>query len=176
MGLLNERSCSHFGFAGTMEQVSRTQKKKKAQALQLLGERLVALTDAQIDTLDLMPELNEALKMARQMTKHGARRRQMQYIGRLMREIDPDGVQDALGRIQSQANHDKRQFKLIEQWRDELVAGSPTRASWLVEQYPDMDAEQLFQLVKQAGAEKNTPKARKTSRLLFRFIARSVRT
>lgn len=158
-----------------MERISRTQKKKKAEALQRLGERLVALTDAQIDALDLMPELVEALKMARQMHQHGARRRQMQYIGRLMREIDPDGVADALGRIQSQEDHDKRRFKLVEQWRDELVAGSQTRASWLVEQYPGINSEQLYQLVKQARTEKNTPKARKAARLLFRFLTRSVR-
>lgn len=158
---------------GPMEQVSRTQKKKKAEALQRLGERLVALTDAQMDALDLIPELIEALKMARQMNKHGARRRQMQYIGRLMREIDPDGLEKALGSIQSQADHDKRRFKLIEQWCDELVAGSPTRASWLVKQYPDMDGDQLNQLVKQAVAEKHTSKARKTGRMLFRFLSRS---
>ena len=154
-----------------MEKISRTQKKKKAQTLQKLGERLVALTDDQIANLDLMPELEEAVLMVRQMTRHEARRRQMQYIGRLMREIDPGDVEKALDQLQSQKDQERRKFKLVEQWRDELVAGNQARVSWLILQYPDMDRKQLVQMVNQAIGAKNSPKARRASRLLFRFLA-----
>lgn len=158
----------------SMEKISRTQKKKNALALQKLGERLIALTEEQMNDLDLIPELKEAVLMARQMTKHEARRRQMQYVGRLMREVDPEVIENALADIQAQKDQERRRFKLIEQWRDELVAGSDDRASWLISQHPDINRQKLVRLVNQARDAKNTPKGRQAGRRLFRFLARNV--
>ncbi len=75
--------------------------KKKAQALQRLGERLVALNEEQVKALVLPDELKTAVVLVHQMKSHEARRRQLQYIGRLMREIDALVVEAAFAKLQS---------------------------------------------------------------------------
>ena len=80
---------------------SRTQKKNEARALRRLGEQLVALPFGQIETLDLPDELLTAIKLAHKIRSHGARRRQIQYIGALMRHIDPQPIEIALERARS---------------------------------------------------------------------------
>ena len=76
---------------------SKSQRKREALALQELGETLVTLKPAQLDKIPLTEELRVAVLAARQMTQRGARKRQLQYIGRLMREIDPEPIRVALG-------------------------------------------------------------------------------
>ena len=80
---------------------SRTRRKNEDRALQRLGERLVALPFAQIESLELPDDLLEAIELAHKIHSHGARRRQIQYIGRLMRHIDPQPIEAALERIQA---------------------------------------------------------------------------
>ena len=76
---------------------SKSQRKREALALQDLGETLVTLKPAQLDKMPLPEKLREAVLAARQMNQRGARKRQLQYIGRLMREIDPEPIRAALG-------------------------------------------------------------------------------
>ena len=83
------------------EYKSRTQKKKEDHALQRLGEQLVSLNSGQLETMDLPDELLEAIEFARTIKSHGARRRQIRHIGALMRQIDPQSIEAALGRIRS---------------------------------------------------------------------------
>lgn len=80
------------------EYKSRTQKKKEAQALQRLGERLVALPSGKLSAMELPDELLTAIKFARKIKSRGARRRQIQYIGVIMRNIDAQPIQTALER------------------------------------------------------------------------------
>ena len=81
--------------------ISRTRKKNEARALQRLGEQLVALPLGQLETMELPDELLAAIELARKIRSHGARRRQIQYIGALMRHIDPQPIETALERIRS---------------------------------------------------------------------------
>jgi len=80
---------------------SRTQKKNEDRALQSLGEQLVALPSGQLETMDLPEELLTAIEFTRKTKNHGARRRQIQYIGALMRQIDPQPIKTALESIRS---------------------------------------------------------------------------
>ena len=80
---------------------SRTQKKNEDRALQRLGEQLVALPFGQLETMGLPEELLTAIEFARKIRSHGARRRQIQYIGALMRHIDPQPIETALDRIRT---------------------------------------------------------------------------
>ena len=80
---------------------SRTQKKKEALTLQRLGEELVALPSGKLKAMELPEELLTAIEFARKIKSHGARRRQIQYIGTLMRHIDPQSIETALERIRS---------------------------------------------------------------------------
>ena len=84
-------------FPEHIDKPTKSQRKREALALQELGETLVDLKPAQLNKMPLPEELREAVLAARQMTQHGARKRQLQYIGRLMREIDPEPIRAALG-------------------------------------------------------------------------------
>lgn len=83
------------------EYKSRTQKKNEDRALQSLGEQLVALPLGQLETMELPDELLTAIELARKIKSRSARRRQIQYIGALMRHIDPQAIEAALERIRS---------------------------------------------------------------------------
>ena len=83
------------------EYKSRTQKKNEDRALQRLGEQLVALPFSQLEAMELPDELLTAIELARKIRSRSARRRQIQYIGALMRHIDPQPIETALERIRS---------------------------------------------------------------------------
>jgi ribosome-associated protein len=80
---------------------SRTQKKNEDRALQSLGEQLVALPIGRLETMELPDELLTAIELAHKIRSHSARRRQIQYIGAIMRHIDPQPIEAALERIRS---------------------------------------------------------------------------
>lgn len=155
-----------------MQRISRTQKKKAAQVLQKKGERLVALSDADFQLLEIPDELKEAMAMARKMTRHEARRRQLQYVGRLMREIDGEVIDEALGKIAAHEQSERRQFKIVERWRDELVSGDAERRQWLLENFPDIDAPQLERLILNARGLRSQHNPKNAARELFRFLSR----
>jgi ribosome-associated protein len=82
-----------------MEPFSKTRKKKEALLLQALGEQLATLSIEQLGSIDLPPVMYQAVVLVKTISKHGARLRQMQYIGTLMRKYDPKPVQEALERM-----------------------------------------------------------------------------
>jgi ribosome-associated protein len=84
------------------EYKSRTQKKNEDRALQRLGEELVALPFGRLKTMDLPDELLTAIELAHKIKSRGARRRQIQYIGALMRHIDPQPIENSLDRIRTE--------------------------------------------------------------------------
>jgi len=139
-----------------------------------MGEQLVLLSDAQFAALSVPDELLEAVAMARQIKSHEARRRQLQYIGRLMREYDPAEIEKALESITSGEEEKKRQFKLVERWRDELVDGNEERLGWLMAHYPVIDAVELNRLVENARGKQVGVHPKKARRMLFRYLSRIV--
>lgn len=159
------------GFVIAMEIISRTKKKKAAQALQKLGEQLVHLSDAQFALLDLPEDLMEAVAMGRQIKQHEARRRQLQYIGKLMRSFDQVMVEEAIEKITAGESEKKRRFKLVERWRDELVGGDTERLAWLIEKYPGLNPDELKQLVSNARGDRLQIKSKKAGRVLFRYLS-----
>ena len=78
---------------------SRTQKKNEAKALQKLGEQLVALSSEQLESIDVSDDLRNAVIFAGKIKSHGAKRRQLQYIGTIMRDIDPEPIRNTLEKI-----------------------------------------------------------------------------
>lgn len=149
---------------------SRTQKKKAADASQKVGEQLLALTDAQLESLDLPSELREAVTGMRKMESHGARRRQLQYIGSLMRHIDSVQLKTELDRIAVQDGHAARCFKIAEQWRDELASGDQTRAEWLLARFSTIDKDRFMRLVDDMRKNATTADRRRAGRALFRYL------
>lgn len=157
----------------SQDRPSRTSRKKAAEALQKTGEQLLSLSDTQLDTLDITPELRQAVVDARSMTRRGARRRQLQYIGSLMRSEEGHQLQQRLARMAKQSSADARRFKQVELWRDELKAGNEGRLTWLLEQFPELDPDALTQLV-DAAKQSKAADARQAGRALFRYLRQLV--
>ena len=101
---------------------SKSARKREVQALQALGERLIGLTRDQLDSIGLEPRLSEAVVAAQSMRAHGALRRQKQLIGKLMRNVDPQPIREALDRFSATDRKAGQVFRDAERWRDRLAS------------------------------------------------------
>lgn len=102
---------------------SKSQRKRDAEALQSLGEALAALPPADLEQFQLPERLLQAFAELAPITSHEARRRHCQYIGRLMREVDPAPLQAFLAARSQPSRAEARLFKLTERWRDRMLEG-----------------------------------------------------
>ncbi len=156
-----------------MEQLSKTQKKKEALSLQEMGEQLVTLSFEQLKSIGLPEDLLNAVTLAKSIKKHGARGRQMQYIGTLMRKHDTAPIQDYLRRIEQGIHKQTEDHQKREKWREELIAGNDLLIEEVLIQLPYADRQQLTDLVQKARQERavknSVPKA---ARILFRYLTR----
>ena len=149
---------------------SRTQRKKEMQTLQKLGERLVELTPEQLQQIPMDEELLEALLLAKTLKKHEAKRRQLQYIGSLMRQVDPDPIQMALSRVDQEHQADIHVFRQTEKWRDQMLSGDKELISTLTERFNDLDDQKILTLIERSRVEKMAGRPPKASRALFRYL------
>jgi ribosome-associated protein len=136
---------------GTTE-ASKTDLKRESDALQALGEELITLRGDLFSRLQLPEKLQEALAEAKRITNFEGRRRQMQFVGKLMRKLEAAEVEAIHAAIDEQRNGsaaEKLALHLAEQWRDRLVAHDEALAIWL-EQFPRTDTQQIRALIRQA--------------------------
>ena len=136
---------------GTTE-ASRTDLKRISTELQKLGEELLTLRPDLTDRLQLSDKLLEALAEVRRITNFEGRRRQMQYVGKLMSLLEPETLQAARDALQEQNKGSARETQalhLAEQWRENLVGDEDALSRWLL-QFPDTDTQQLRALIRQA--------------------------
>ncbi len=153
-----------------MDYKSKTQKKQEAHSLQKLGEKLLQLSKEQVREIDIPDEVLDALNLARTIKSREGLRRQVQFIGSLMRKIDSEAIQEAVEQIE-QGNYKKAlEFKETEQWRDELIAGNNKMLEEILENHSNADRQQLSQLVRNARKEAGNNKPPKSSRILFRYL------
>ena len=154
------------------EFISKSQKKREAEAAQSLGERLVTLNESQLKQLDLPETLYDAVKEAQSIHAYGGKKRQLQFIGKLMRDenLDTEGINRLFARIDGAALENKQAFKAIEQWRDKLVEQGDEAVSLLLDKYPQTDAQQIRQLVRNANNKKNEKLAQKSKKALFQTV------
>ncbi|XAW89330.1 ribosome biogenesis factor YjgA [Vibrio sp. CDRSL-10 TSBA] len=149
--------------------VSKTELKNDMIELQKLGEELVDLKPSALAKFPLPDDLAEAIKDA-QRFKNEARRRQLQYIGRLMRNIDPEPLQAALDKLRNKHSQSSAVLHKLEQLRDRVVEEGDSAIEDVMEMYPDADRQRLRQLARQAKKEKQANKAPKASREIFQVL------
>lgn len=149
--------------------ISKTQRKQEMHALQALGEELAALSEERLATLDLPESLLDAVIEARRLNKHEALRRQMQYIGRLMRDIDAAPIKEKLDAIKGISRSATAHLHRIEHWRDRLL-DDPRSLDQLLAEYRDADAQALRSLIRAAILEREAGKPPKHQRQLFRQL------
>jgi ribosome-associated protein len=141
--------------------ISKTQRKRDMQALQNLGEELVALSPDKLAGLDLPTRLLDAVLEAKRISKFGALRRQMQYLGRLMRDADADVIRSQLDVWKGTSVAETARLHTIERWRTRLI-GDELALGELLDQFPHADAQRLRALirnVKREAAAKKPPKS-----------------
>ncbi|MCS6785475.1 MAG: DUF615 domain-containing protein [Thiobacillaceae bacterium] len=153
---------------------SKTQRKKAMHALQSLGESLVDLSPEQLARLDLPEALFAAVCEAQRLRSREARRRQLQYIGRLMRGVDAQAIAARLADLQGESALARAQFHTLERWRARLIEDDAALTEWL-SAHPRSDAQQLRQLIRIARQELAAGKPPHASRALFRLLRESLR-
>lgn len=152
---------------------SKTRLKREMEALQALGETLVALDHSRLAQLSLPERLVDAITLARGITKHEARRRQMQYVGRLMRDVDPAPIRAALERWDSMPRAEKARFAALERWRERLLDDAGALDAFVAE-HPAADRDAIARAADAARAERARGTAVHAYRELFRALRRAV--
>src|SRR5260370_27063561 len=130
--------------------------KREAATLQAPGVQLSALPDQEIKALGLPDSLFTALRDLRRLPSHGAQVRQRQYIGKLMRTIDPEPVLAKLAERKQRHDSEIRHFQQIERWRDRLLSEPPAGPLELQQGYPQLDRKALLKLPDKAQKERLT--------------------
>jgi len=150
---------------------SRNELKKQMQDLQELGEAVAALPVDRLDKLPIDERLRDAIDELRRTRSFEGRRRQLQYIGKLMKSEDPAPLREAVASYRVGSATDTLALHQAEYWRDQLLAGDDALQKW-VEAYPATDIQQLRSLVRSARKEKLEPGERhgRSYRDLFRLV------
>ncbi len=151
------------------EIVSKTKRKQEMTALQTLGAKLVELPESQLAEMPMDEKLRDAVLAARRIRSHEAKRRQMQYIGRLMRDIDPAPLRERLDAIDGHSARAAAQHRRLEAWRARLLADDEALTAFAAE-YPDADLQALRTLIRNTRKEQKEAKPPRAYRELFRLI------
>ena len=151
------------------EFVSRTKKKEHVEELQKLGAALVTLAPAQLEALAIPAILLAAVLEAQRITSHEAKRRQLQFIGKVMRKIDAEPVRAALATVAGQSAAARAQQKRLESWRERLI-GDDSALTAYANEHPDADVQALRALIRNARKEIAESKPPRAQRELFRLI------
>jgi ribosome-associated protein len=153
------------------EAPSKSARKRAAHAAQALGERLVAMRDAELAELPLSEILLDAIREARRLTSRGGLVRQRQYIGKLMREIDTAAIEQAMASKAAGIALDSQRFQRVEAWRDRLVAEGAPALEELAQGRADLDRPGLAALMDRARDPARSTRERATAaRELFRAL------
>lgn len=156
-------------FGDAPERPSKSQKKRDMHALQEMGEELVALPPARLERIEMPETLRGAIREAQRITKHEARRRQMQYIGRLMRDVDPAPFREALDAVKGASAIENARQHRLEQLRERLLDDEAVLTEIGVA-YPGADLTRLRQLRRNALKDRDECRPPRAYRELFRQL------
>ncbi len=150
------------------KKISKSERKRQISALQKLGESLIDLNSSELDSLPISEQLREAVLHAQSIRQHEAQRRQRQYIGKLMRDIDPQPLQQALTALRQPSLQETRLHHAAEKWRDRLMAYDNDALVELLESHPGANRQHFGRLLRSA---RNSPDDDpQPSRALYRAL------
>lgn len=149
--------------------VSKSEIKRDAEDLKKLGENLINLTPANLAKIPLDDSLRDAIELAQRLRLE-ARRRQIQYIGKLLRNRDPEPLQEALDKVENRHNQQLALLQKLELIRDQLLAQGDLALNPLLETYPKLDRQHLRTLIRMAQKEQQANKLAKNYREIFQYL------
>jgi len=149
---------------------SKSQLKRDSHTLQKMGQQLVDMPEGMLQKFNLPENLQEAVYEARRLKSREAKRRHLQYIGKLMRISDTDVIQETLDMMDHQSQTYRQHFKALEDWRDRLINEGSDGIHAFIEAHPAADRQQLRNLQRQANREIELGKPPAASRKLFVYI------
>ena len=153
--------------------VSKTRRKRDMHALQAIGEELVALPEDRLASLVLPDTLRDAVHEARRIDQRGARRRQMQFIGRIMRDVDGDAIRQQLEANRAGSAQEVALLHRAERWRARLLSDD-TAISEFVDAFAPVDVQRLRTMLRNAKLEAGSEKPPRFYRALFREIREKI--
>jgi ribosome-associated protein len=148
---------------------SKTKAKEASDSLQELGKRLVSVSNDRLKKLDIPETLADAVREAKRISSFGALRRQMQYIGKLMRDVEIEPIQEMLDEIDGVSNKANARFHALEKQREKLLADESIITT-LKNEYPDLDVSALRTLRRNALKEQAENKPPKAYRAIFQLL------
>ena len=152
-----------------IEPISKTKLKAEADAQQAIGKKLIDLSKDKLIKLDLPEALFDAVMEAKRLTANGAVRRQLQYLGRLMRDVDCAPIVEQLQAWEGKNVQENARFHIMERWRSRLIA-EPLALQEFLAKFPQADIQQLRTLIRNAQREEAAQKPPKSSREIFKLI------
>lgn len=152
-----------------LEPISKTKRKAAMDELQEIGVKLIELSKDKLTKLDLPETLLDAIKEAKRITANGASRRQRQYIGSLMRNVDVAPILEQFEKWDGKNNEENAYFHSLENWRSRLINEDNALAEFMSE-HPNIETQQIRTLIRNAKREQAQNKPPKSSRELFKLL------
>jgi len=152
------------------EKPSKSSRKREAHAAQDLGVTLIGLRDSELVALNLPERLVDAIRTARTVSSRGGGARQRQYIGKLMRDIDPEPIRAALSAGSEQSALETQRFKRLEVWRERLIKEGAAALDELERWRPGLDRTEWSRLISAAQSERESAASGTATRELFRAL------
>jgi len=152
------------------ELISKSQRKRDAEAAQQLGKNILGLSQDAQDSIELPESLSQALNEARRIKKNSALKRQLQYIGKLMRHIDLEPIHQQYLQMTNHYNTDIKELHNLEHWRDRLLSEGDKALEDLLNEVPNADRQHLRQLIRQSAKETKLNKPPKSAREIFKYL------
>ncbi len=151
-------------------EISKSQRKREAHELLDLAKKLIAMPESRLKRMPLDGDLRQEVEFARSIRAHGARKRQLMTVAKMLRNRDPEELIDAMNDVDQKNRQVSARFHHIEAWRDRLIEGSDKELSELLEQTPDINVQTLRQLIRNAKKEAKLGKPPTAARKLFKLL------
>lgn len=152
------------------ELVSKSQRRRDALEVKTLASQLIDLSVSKLALMPLDEQLRYEIEYARNTRSYGARKRQMQYVAKLLRRIDPAPLIETLESFDNEARQLTGRHHRSESWRDQLLENGDTAVGMLLDKRRDADAQAIRQLLRNAKQEAAKGKPPAAARALFRLL------
>ena len=151
-------------------EISKSQRKREAHELLDLAKNLVSMPESRLKTMPMDEDLREEVEFARKIRAHGARKRQLMTVGKMLRKRDNEELLDAVNDVDQKNRQLNARFHQVEAWRDALVEGDDQQLSDLLEKCPGINVQTLRQLIRNAKKEIKLGKPPSAARKLFKLL------